>query len=231
MEEIGRLAQGLGPNSSIPKGTNTIHFISKDQIPEGKKPTHLNIVVADRPEKPQPRRVRWTVGGNLVEYSGDCSTKTADMITAKILLNSVISTPRAKFCGIDLKDFYLGTIIKEKKDYAYMKVHRSRIPQQIIDLYKLEPLFDDKGYIYVEIRRGMYGLPQAGRLASDQLIELLAPAGYEPCPITPGLWKHKTRNLHFSLVVDDFGVKYVDKADVEHLLQTLEDNGFKCSVD
>jgi hypothetical protein len=44
------------------------------------------------------------MGGNLIDYPGDVSTKTADLTTAKILFNSVLSTPKAKFMGIDLKN-------------------------------------------------------------------------------------------------------------------------------
>ena len=67
----------------------------------------------------------------------------------------------------------------------------------------------------------MYGLPQAGRIANERLVKFLEPQGYQPVPITPGLWTHKTRDVFFSLVVDDFGVKYTSKADADHLLATL----------
>jgi hypothetical protein len=33
------------------------------------------------------------------------------------------------------------------------------------------------GYVYLEIRRGMYSLKEAGILASNQLIQKLKPAG------------------------------------------------------
>jgi hypothetical protein len=62
----------------------------------------------------------------------------------------------------------------------------------------------------------MYGLPQAGRLANDRLTTFLAGHGYQPTPITPGLWKHNTRDISFTLVVDDFGVKYKDKKYAQH---------------
>jgi hypothetical protein len=39
-EEIGRMCQGLGPNSSMPTGTNTLFFIDRHQIPKNKKPTY-----------------------------------------------------------------------------------------------------------------------------------------------------------------------------------------------
>jgi hypothetical protein len=74
-----------------------------------------------------------------------------------------------------------------------------------------------------KVRRGMYGLPQAGRIANEQLLtKFLAPHGYAPVPITPGLWRHTTCDIAFTLVVNDFGVKYTKRADAEqHLMQTL----------
>ncbi|KAG7342946.1 reverse transcriptase RNA-dependent DNA polymerase [Nitzschia inconspicua] len=221
-EEIGRLAQGY----KHIKGTNTIYFIRKKQVPHHKKVTYLRIVCAHRPEKENPYRVRWTVGGNLIDYPHDASTKTADLLTVKLLINSVLSTIGAKFMTGDLKDFYLGTPMA---DYEYMRIHRRFIPDDIFILYNLADLLDGD-YIYVEIRRGMYGLPQAGRIANDYLRTFLEPAGYHPTPNTPGLWRHKTRPIIFSLVVDDFGVKYVNQDDVDHLLGTLRQR-YECKAD
>ena len=76
----------------------------------------------------------------------------------------------------------------------------------------------------------MYGLPQAGRLANDQLVTKLAAHGYEPCPLTHGLWRHTTRHTIFSLVVDDFGVRYSTRADAEHLIAALKEN-YQVSLD
>ena len=67
--------------------------------------TYLRVVVADRPRKKNPHRVRFTVGGDQINYPGDVSTKTAGLATAKILFNSVISTNDAKFMTTDIKDF------------------------------------------------------------------------------------------------------------------------------
>jgi hypothetical protein len=221
-EEIGRLAQGYG---NI-KGTNTIHFIRRANIPRGRKAAYLRVVSAFRPEKANPRRVRWTVGGDQVDYPFEVSTKTADLTTAKLLFNSVLSTPEAKFFGIDLKDFYLGTPMDR---YEYMRVPIWMLPDAIVEQYNLTDLFDD-GYVYVEIRRGMYGLPQAGRLANDQLVAFLKPHGYAPCPLTHGLWRHTTRDVVFSLVVDDFGVRYTSQADADHLIATLK-TAYEISID
>ena len=68
----------------------------------------------------------------------------------------------------------------------------------------------------------MYGLPEAGILAQDFLAERIEKHGYYQSTIIPGLWKHKTRSIIFSLVVDDFGVKYTNKEDVEHLMPVLK---------
>ena len=67
----------------------------------------------------------------------------------------------------------------------------------------------------------MYGLPQAGALSNKALRKDLAPHGYYECAHTPGLWRHATRPIQFSLVVDDFGVKYVGKEHADHLVRTL----------
>jgi hypothetical protein len=74
---------------------------------------------------------------------------------------------------------------------------------------------------YIEIRKGMYGLKQAGLLANQLLQTRLAPFGYYPARHTPGLWLHKTRPIAFSLVVDDFAVKYVGKQHADHLINAL----------
>jgi hypothetical protein len=68
----------------------------------------------------------------------------------------------------------------------------------------------------------MYGLPQAGRLTNDLIVKRLAPHGYRPICHTHGLWKHDTRPVTFTIVIDDFGIKYVGKEHVEHLLQALK---------
>ena len=126
----------------------------------------------------------------------------------------------------DLKDFYLGTPMDR---YEYMRIPIDMIPEAIIEQYNLRLLIHN-GAVFVEIRRGMYGLPQAGRLANDQLIKFMAPHGYEPMPLTPGLWHHKTRDIIFSLVVDDFGVRYTSQSDADHLIATLE-SAYHVSVD
>jgi len=113
--ELGRLTQG---NSRV-QGTNTMYFLPYENIPidRRKDVTYARIVVDYRPQKQEKERTRITVGGNLINYPDDVSTKTAEISTAKILINSTISTPNAKFCVLDIHNFYLGTPMQR---YEYM---------------------------------------------------------------------------------------------------------------
>ena len=215
--EIGRLAQGIGNRE---KGTNTMFFIHKHQIPHDRRQdvTYGRIVVELRPQKTESNRTRLTVGGNLIDYPGDVSTPTADTTTAKLVINSTISTPRARFMCADIKNFYLGTPMAR---YEYMRLPIHLIPDEIVQAYDLLPKIHD-GHVYLEIQRGMYGLPQAGILANQLLTQRLAPHGYTQCRHTPGLWRHHWRPIMFALVVDDFGVKYEGKHHANHLIHALE---------
>lgn len=227
VQEYGRLFQGCPPAGiPISEGTNTCRFIKRSEVPNGRKVTYARIVVADRPQKTQPRRVRITVGGNLIEYPGEVSTKTSDLTTVKILINSTISTKNARFMCLDIKDFYLNTTMIR---FEYMKIDIRTIPQAIIDYYNLTE-FVSEGYVYVEIMKGMYGLPQAGILANNELIILLEQNGYVQSQRTPGLFTHKTRPISFCLVVDDFGIKYVGKEHAEHLIGILQTK-YKITID
>jgi hypothetical protein len=117
------------------------------------------------------------------------------------------------------KIFNLGTHPIEC--YEYMRLPIALIPTEIIEAYNLLPLVHN-GHIYVEIRRGMYGLPQAGILANQLLTERLEPHRYYQCCHTPGLWRHKWRPIMFSLVVDDSEVKYEDKEHADRLIASVE---------
>ncbi len=75
-------------------------------------------------EKKDPYCTRITMGGNLVNYSDDCVTPTADLLMVKLMLNSVISTLNAKFMTIDLKDFYLLTPMSR---YEYLLIALSTL--------------------------------------------------------------------------------------------------------
>jgi hypothetical protein len=91
-----------------------------------------------------------------------------------------------------------------------MVIILSSLPQEIINEYGLLELAHD-GLVYTEIQKGMYGLPQAGIFTNELLQRQLALDGYRPTEHTTCLWKHETHPVWFSLVVDDFGIKYIGR--------------------
>jgi hypothetical protein len=216
--EFGRLAQGIGGRIS---GKNTISFIDKSAVPEDrfKDVNYGKFVCSVRLEKAEKNRTRLVVGGNRINYPDKVGTPTADMLLAKILFNSVISTKGARFMTGDIKNFYLMTPLKQKE---YVKLKLADIPQEVISEYKLRSKVIADEHMYIEINKGIYGLPQAGLLAREILVERLAERGYSQCKIVPGLWRHETRPIVFTLVVDDFGVNYVNKQDADHLMSVLK---------
>ena len=84
-----------------------------------------------------------------------------------------------------------------------MRIPIALFPQHTIDQYDLNTHKKD-GFVYVEIRKAIYGLPQAGILANKLLKKRLKPHGYYEVPHTPGLWRHISRPIQFTLVVDNF---------------------------
>ena len=215
--------QRIGPNCTRkgPDGPWHQHpvFRKYQDIPADRRKdvTYGRVVVNYRPQKEYLNRTRLTVGGDRIKYPWNVSTPTAALTTAKLVINSTISTPRARYMCCDLGNFYLGTPLYR---YEYIRLSIKIFPQKHIDAYNLLGLVHN-GYVYCEIQRCMYGLPQAGKLCYNQLVRQLEPHVYAPCRHTPGVWRHKWRPILFSLVVDDFGFKYVGRAHAEHLVTTL----------
>ena len=169
--ELGRLAQGVRDI----KGTNTIFFIPKSEIPfiRRKDVTNGRIVVAYKPNKLETDRSRLTVGGDRIICLFDTSAPTVDLPTIKMLWNSVLSTPGEKYFMMDISNFYLGTSMKRT---AFMRLPIKVVPQKIIDKYELQNIVND-GWVYVRTQKGMYGLPQAGKIANDILVKLMRDDG------------------------------------------------------
>ena len=150
------------------KGTATMHFTYKHEVPDHrwKDVAYTRIAVNERPQKAEVNRTRLTYDGSNLSINMDLSIPTASLLTAKILLNSVISTPGAKFMAIDIKDFYLNTPL-ERPEFIRLKI--SNFLEDVIKEYKLKDKVDSKGFIYVKITQCMYGLPHAGIIAQKLL--------------------------------------------------------------
>jgi len=112
--------------------------------------------------------------------------------------------------------------------YIYMKIPLALFPEWIKKQYNLDTHARD-GFVFLEIPRAVWGLPQAGILANKLLRKRLKPHGYYECTNTPGLWRHT--NITFSHVVDNFGVKYVGKEHADHLINCLKTDTYKLTED
>ena len=210
-KDLGHLTQSV--STRMPRGTNTVFYIPKFSAPADRK------VITICSHKSEVNRVRVTVGGNILDYPGATTTNCASLAKKECLLNSTISTPDARFMTLDIKDFYYGTPMSR---YEYMQLALNFFLDKIIEQYKLCSLISPNGWIYIDIRKGMPGLKQAGHIANGRLKIHLAQFGYAPVPRTPTFWKHATRDITFSLVVDDYGVKYVGKENADHFIQALK---------
>jgi len=108
-----------------------IIFIRKNQVPKerAKDVTYGLITTLIRPEKiDKPNQTRLVAGGDRVHYSGDAGTPTADLLTIKLLINSIISTTGAKLMMMDIKDFYLNTPMAR---YKYMRLRIDDMPEDV----------------------------------------------------------------------------------------------------
>ena len=120
---------------------------------------------------------------------------------------------------MDIANFYLLTPLKRPE---YVKIKLRDIPEEIILEYKLRDLATPDGNVYIKATKIMYGLPHEGLFANKQLEKSLNKHGYQQRKLVPGLWKYKTRPIHFTLVVDNFGVKYTRQEYVDHLKPHLK---------
>jgi hypothetical protein len=96
--ELGRICHGIRDVA----GTNTAFFIDLNNIPKYRNITYCKLVCDFKPNKTEKHRVRLTVGGDRLDYSGDTATSTAEITIFKILINSTLSTTEAKMMMMDI---------------------------------------------------------------------------------------------------------------------------------
>ena len=110
----------------------------------------------------------------------------------------------------------------KRKEYLKMKI--SYFPESVISHYNLGEKATPDGFVYVAIKRGMYGLPQSGILAQTPLETRLNAHGYQYSNITPSMWTLGWRPICFTLIVENFGLKYVGKEHADHIIKSIKEN-------
>ena len=192
-KDFGGMAQG--DKKMGQKGTNFIFVMTHDKIkliPRTQTIMYARVVVVDfcpQKQKADPHRIRITAGGNLINYPGELSMRTANLTTSKLMWNSVLSMEGAKYMCLDIKNFYLLAPLDQY--YEYMKMSLTLFPEWIIEQYKLR-MHAHNGFVYLEMRRAVWGLPQAGILTNKPLRRRLLPHGYYSGNLYRSLWLSTT---------------------------------------
>jgi hypothetical protein len=145
-------------------------------IPKDRNITYGKLVCGYKTNKAEKERVRLTVGGDRLNYTGDVATNTADIVTFKILTTITLSAEDAEMMTMNIKTYYLGRPLLR---YDYMQLPLSILPDENIAKYNLQAI-SVSGWVYIEIRKGAYGLKQACLLANQLLKRRLAHYGYYP---------------------------------------------------
>ena len=124
----------------------------------------------------------------------------------------------ANWLTIDISDYYLGTPLLRPE---YLKIGKKFISDTAVKTNRLEEYLSN-GAILFEVTKGICGLPHSGLLAQQRLVAHLAVHGYIQHDRVPCLFAHVTNGVTFTLVVDDFGIKYHAKEGVLHLISRLQ---------
>jgi hypothetical protein len=112
-------------------------FIPRDKVPRAraKDVTYGLVTCFIRTKKiEEPNRTRLVAGGDRVHYPFDAGMPTANLLTIKLLINSMVSTPGARFFTMDIKNFYLCMPMTR---YEYMQLKLFDMPEGIIAHYHL----------------------------------------------------------------------------------------------
>jgi hypothetical protein len=147
--KFGQLANGIGGRIKNP--TNTIKFIFQHKVPTErmKDVTYGQFVCTVRSDKAEPNQIRFTIGGDRVNYPGKVATPTVKMLVAKLLFNSVISRKGAPFMTMDISNFYLMTPLHHPK---FIQMKLINISDEVIEEYKLREKATTNGSIYIKAK-------------------------------------------------------------------------------
>ena len=212
----------MNVHDALPISCTFMH-VSRHTIPSNKKITHAKFVCDIKLFKTETHRVHLTVGGDKLTYNVYPRSPSISLLDLKIHLNSVISDARkgARYLTADIINYYLRNPME---NYQYMRIPLKEIPNEVLVEYSLLSLADPSGYVFVKIRKGLYGLKESSIISYKRLIRNLQPHGYAPVSHTPGLWTHTTLPTTLTLAVDNSGINLFATDDATHLLDMLRKN-------
>ena len=221
--KLGWLRQKVGKVNNVPhnqrvRGTDTFKVIRYAEIPmdRRKETTYTKVVCELPPHKADPHCMCITIGGKRICYPGDVRTLTGSLEMIKPIINKVVL--KTVYGSLSLTSY--TSTWTHPWSILNMRASIYQIPRSI----SLNTTYTWEGWVYFEIIRGCYGLPQAGKSANDILRVCINKHGYYEATTTPGLWRHKWRPILFGLIVDGFGIEYVGEHHYHHLLHTLQEH-------
>ena len=172
-----------------------------------------------------PKRMMHGDQGSLVEAIA-CSaletptTHSVSMETIECQLNDIISSPGSKFATRDISNMHLKSALPEAE---HIRFCLDLIPQAIINQCELaSPATKKNGFIHTCVDKAWCGLKQAGKIVHDDLVNQLAEAGHKKHGLAEGRFRHNTRDIDFTLAVDDFLIRCTKEANLAHLTQAIE---------
>jgi hypothetical protein len=154
------------------------------------------------------KRVRWTIGGNNIKVGYDVGTKTTALPTVNVLFFHSIVFTHSFLATIDIVDYYLETLLPSPES---VRIDVSSISLPTLTKLGLLPFLrhsHGKPFLFCDVLKTVPGLPQSGLLSQLRLIALLSQHGFSSETSTPMLFHHHIHSTAFTLVVDDFLVRY-----------------------
>ena len=184
-------------------------------------PTYYNRVVREKLKgKKIERRVRGTAGGDRITFPCSVSSSTASLTCFKMLLNDIVSSD-SNFGSADATDFYLGADLPNPQS---IKIYCDTFDSATLLALGFTPFLQTetsgKTFVYCDILKSLYGLAISGLLSQLRLLAQLYSHDFLQTE-TPCLFRHRTRDITFALVVDDFAIRYKDIADLKYFTACL----------
>jgi len=186
-------------------------------------PTYYNRVVREKMKGNDiERRARGTAGGDRITFPCSVSSSTASLTCFKMLLNDIVSCD-SNLASADATDFYLGADLPEPQS---LKIYCDTFDDATLILLGFKPFLktepSGKTYVYCNILRSMPGLAISGLLSHLRLLAQLYSYDFIQTA-TPCLFRHRTRDITFALVVDDFAIKYSSLDDLKYFTACLSE--------
>ncbi len=163
--------------------------------------------------------MRWTIGGDKIDLDYEVGTNTAALPTVNALFHSIVST-HSFMATIDIADYYLGAILSPPES---VRIDMSSISIPTLTKLGLLPFLrhsHGNPVLICDVLKTVSGLTQSGLLSQPHPVALFTQHEYSETS-TPMLFRHHTHSTTFSLVVDDFLVRYSHPSELDHLVSCL----------